>query len=108
MATKIVLAQTTVDSEEAARRLATGAVKGRLAACVHLDAPLTAVYRWEGSIETGIEWRVAFKTTEGRLPALTEWVMQEHPYEVPAWIVLPIVAVSDAYLAWVVQETAAE
>ncbi|MFI5618187.1 divalent-cation tolerance protein CutA [Streptomyces sp. NPDC051567] len=107
MAADIVIVQTTIDDEEDARHLARGAVEARLAACAHIDAPLTAVYRWKGTIETAKEWRVSFKTTQGRLPALTEWVGQEHGYAVPEWTVLPVAGVSDAYRAWVVEETTA-
>ncbi|MFF5706516.1 divalent-cation tolerance protein CutA [Streptomyces sp. NPDC012794] len=105
MATDIVIAQTTVDDEERARGLARGAVEERLAACAHVDAPLTAVYRWKGSVETATEWRVSYKTTRDRLPALAEWVARTHPYEVPEWIVLPVAGGSAAYLAWVAEES---
>ncbi|MGW0396218.1 divalent-cation tolerance protein CutA [Streptomyces sp. NPDC003042] len=105
MATGIVIAQTTIDDEAGARALARGAVEARLAACAHIDPPLTAVYRWKGAVETGTEWRVSYKTTEDRLAALGEWVAREHAYEVPEWIVLPVDGGSDAYLAWVAAET---
>ncbi|WP_327303003.1 divalent-cation tolerance protein CutA [Streptomyces sp. NBC_01298] len=108
MATEIVIAQTTIDDEEGARALAQSAVEARLAACAHIDAPLTAVFRWKENIETATEWRVSFKTTQERLAALAEWVGQKHPYDVPEWIVLPVIAASDGYSAWVVEETTAK
>lgn len=107
VATDIVIAQTTIDNEESARELAQKAVSARLAACAHIDAPLTAVYRWKQNIEMATEWRVSFKTTQSRLPALAEWVGREHSYDVPEWIVLPVAGASDAYLAWVIEETTA-
>ncbi|MFD7707884.1 divalent-cation tolerance protein CutA [Streptomyces sp. NPDC059785] len=105
MASDIVIAQTTVDDEERAQVLARGAVENRLAACAHIDAPFTAVYRWKGAVETAREWRVSYKTTLDRLPELEAWVTAEHPYDVPEWITLPVTGGSDAYLAWVVEET---
>ncbi|MEU6310100.1 divalent-cation tolerance protein CutA [Streptomyces sp. NPDC047014] len=101
---EIVIAQTTVDSAELAGELARGAVEARLAACAHIDAPFTAVYRWKGAVETATEWRVSYKTTRERLPALGVWVAQAHSYDVPEWIVLPVEGGSDAYLAWVAEE----
>ncbi|MFE5593078.1 divalent-cation tolerance protein CutA [Streptomyces sp. NPDC056549] len=106
MATEIVIAQTTIDDEEKAQALALGPVEARLASCAHIDAPFTAVYRWKGQIETAKEWRISFKTTTERLPELEAWVAQQHPYEIPEWITLPVTGGSDAYLAWVVEETA--
>ncbi|MBT2544047.1 divalent-cation tolerance protein CutA [Streptomyces sp. ISL-44] len=108
MATDIVIAQTTIDSEHRASELARGAVEARLAACAHIDAPFTAVYRWKGTIETATEWRISYKTTRDRLPALGTWVAQEHSYDVPEWIVLPVEGGSDGYLSWVSEETTPE
>lgn len=104
--TDIVIAQTTVDDEGRARQLARGAVEARLAACAHIDAPLTAVYRWKGAVETATEWRISYKTTRDRLPALGAWVHREHTYDVPEWIVLPLESTSAAYGGWVTEETA--
>ncbi|MCY0927937.1 divalent-cation tolerance protein CutA [Streptomyces sp. H27-H1] len=105
MATEIVIVQTTIDDEEGARELAQGAVAARLAACAHIDPPHTAVYRWKDKIEVAMEWRVSFKTTEDRLPALAEWVGNEHRYDVPEWITLAGSGASEGYRAWVVEET---
>lgn len=108
MPTDIVIAQTTVDSGHRAAELARGAVESGLAACAHVDAPHTAVYRWEGTVETATEWRVSFKTTRSRLPALTARVTGEHPYDVPEWIVLAVDSASAAYAAWITRETEPE
>ncbi|MEU9237704.1 divalent-cation tolerance protein CutA [Streptomyces subrutilus] len=105
MPTDIVIAQTTTDTEHRAAELARGAVETRLAACAHIDAPLTAVYRWKGAVETATEWRISFKTTRTRLPALTAWVARHHTYDVPEWIVLPAEPGSPAYLTWITEET---
>lgn len=105
MAGEIVIAQTTIDDEERAKGLARGAVGMRLAACAHIDAPISAVYRWKGAIETDQEWRVSYKTTLDRLPELEAWVTNEHTYDVPEWITLPVTGGSAAYLSWVVEET---
>ncbi|MET9450365.1 divalent-cation tolerance protein CutA [Streptomyces cinerochromogenes] len=105
MASEIVIAQTTIDDEEQAKALARGAVENRLAACAHIDQPFTAVYRWKGAIETAQEWRVSYKTTTDRLPQLEAWVAEQHSYEVPEWITLPVTGGSEAYLKWVVDES---
>jgi periplasmic divalent cation tolerance protein len=79
-----------------------------LAACAHIDQPFTAVYRWKGAIETATEWRISYKTTTDRLAELQAWVAQEHAYEVPEWITLPVTGGSQAYLTWVAEESAAQ
>ncbi|MBV2353340.1 divalent-cation tolerance protein CutA [Streptomyces sp. J2-1] len=102
----IVIAQTTSDDEDGARALARGAVESRLAAGVHIDAPITAFYWWNGEVQTAREWRISYMTTTDRLPRLEAWVSERHPYEVPQWVVLPVTDGSEAYLSWVIEETA--
>ncbi|WP_335931584.1 divalent-cation tolerance protein CutA [Streptomyces sp. PTD5-9] len=103
----IVIAQTTIDDEDRANALARGAVERRLAACAHVDAPFTAVYRWNGAVETAREWRISYKTTVERLVELEAWVARRHDYDVPEWITLPVTGGSRAYLSWVAEETGA-
>ncbi|MGV9311586.1 divalent-cation tolerance protein CutA [Streptomyces sp. NPDC003691] len=105
MTADIVVAQTTVDDEGRAETLALGAVEARLAACAHIDPPVKAVYRWEGAVQVEKEWRISYKTSRDRLPALAEWVAAGHPYSVPEWIVLPVDGGSEPYLAWVAEES---
>jgi periplasmic divalent cation tolerance protein len=105
MANEIVIAQTTVDDEDQAKTLARGAVESKLAAGVHIDGPITAVYWWKNTVETTREWRISYMTTTDRLPQLEAWLSERHPYDVPQWITLPVTGGSEAYLSWVVEET---
>ncbi|MFD3580990.1 divalent-cation tolerance protein CutA [Streptomyces sp. NPDC058683] len=103
--TDIVIAQTTIDDEDQAKALARGAVEGKLAAGAHIDAPVTAIYWWKGEIEATREWRISYMTTASRLSELEAWVSENHSYEVPQWVALPVTGGSGAYLSWVVEET---
>ncbi|MFC7845790.1 divalent-cation tolerance protein CutA [Streptomyces sp. NPDC057382] len=105
MANEIVIAQTTIDTENQARALARGAVESKLAAGVHIDGPITAVYWWKNEVKTAQEWRISCMTMTDRLPQLEAWLSEEHPYDVPQWITLPVTGGSEAYLSWVVEET---
>ena len=46
------------------------------------------------------------KTTMNRIPALQARLQQLHDYDLPEFIVMPIVGGSDAYLQWVRESTA--
>ncbi|MER5973664.1 divalent-cation tolerance protein CutA [Streptomyces sp. NPDC002055] len=105
MANEIVIAQTTIDDEGQAMALARGAVESKLAAGVHIDAPVTAVYWWKSEVETAREWRISYMTTTDHLQQLEAWLSENHPYDVPQWITLPVTGGSEAYLSWVVEET---
>ncbi|MYV52532.1 divalent-cation tolerance protein CutA [Streptomyces sp. SID3212] len=96
---------TTTDSAEKAQALAAGAVEARVAACAQIDGPITSVYRWEGAVRTDQEWRVLYKTTTDRYPALEAHIQNVHDYATPEIIATPITRGSDAYLSWVRAET---
>ncbi|HET7599859.1 MAG TPA: divalent-cation tolerance protein CutA [Gemmatimonadales bacterium] len=92
---------TSVDSREAAARLATAAVAERLAACVQVVGPIRSTYRWRGQVEEADEWYCHCKTTRARYPELESRLRALHPYDVPEIVAVPIVAGSPAYLAWI-------
>lgn len=96
---------TTTDSAEKAAELARGAVVERVAACAQISGPVTSVYRWRGEIETAAEWRIQFKTTAVRYPALEAYLRAAHSYETPEIIATPVVAGGADYLRWVAEET---
>jgi len=85
------------DFEAFARAL----VEERLAACVNILPEMHSIYRWEGRVDEARERQVIIKTTRERVPPLRERVRALHSYDVPEFIVLPIVDGSDDYLAWI-------
>ncbi|MDX3536509.1 divalent cation tolerance protein CutA [Streptomyces sp. MB09-01] len=62
----------------------------------------------KGAVQHEREYRLSFQTTTEKAAALKAWVLQQHPHDVPQWIVGPIVEASEEYLAWAVQETTAQ
>ncbi|MEW1908340.1 divalent-cation tolerance protein CutA [Kitasatospora sp. NPDC085895] len=106
MTTRDVLVVTTThDAQEKARALAELVVRERLAACAQVY-PIDSVYRWEGEVRSEPEWRIDFKTTAGVVDRLTAFLREHHGYETPEVVAVPVVAGSEAYLAWVAAETA--
>ncbi|PYR73179.1 MAG: divalent-cation tolerance protein CutA [Acidobacteria bacterium] len=100
-----VLVLTTLPGDADAPSFAQALVAERLAACVNVLPPMQSVYRWEGRVERETERQVIIKTTRDRTLALWERVRELHPFEVPEFIVLPIVDGNDAYLRWIGEST---
>ena len=90
----------TAPSLKAARSLAASTLNRRLAACANLIPAVESHYWWRGKIERGAETLILFKTTRRRLAALEKLILQEHPYDTPEFLVLPIEAGSERYLDW--------
>ncbi|MFF3888807.1 divalent-cation tolerance protein CutA [Streptomyces sp. NPDC001914] len=97
---------TTTDTAEKAEALARGAITARVAACAQVSGPVTSVYRWQGAVESAAEWKVLFKTTAARYPALEKYLLDAHDYDTPEIVATPVVAGSPDYLRWVEEETA--
>lgn len=102
--TDMVLVLTTV-SDRDGDSIANTLIEERLAACVNLHGPMTSVYRWKGAVERDGERQLVIKTTRARLPALATRLAALHDYELPEFIVVPVVETSAAYLDWVVEAT---
>ena len=106
--TDCVLVWTTLGADANATAFAETLVAERLAACVTVQAPMDSVYRWKGSVEHDRERQIAIKTTADRVAALAARIRELHPYEVPEFLVTPVVTGSDDYLAWLRESTATQ
>jgi periplasmic divalent cation tolerance protein len=99
---------TTTERREDADRIARMLVEARLAACVQVVGPITSTYRWHGTIESTQEWQCWAKSHRGLYAKIEEAIRQVHPYEIPEILVIPVVAGSAGYLAWLAGEVQKE
>jgi periplasmic divalent cation tolerance protein len=102
---EFVLVLTTLPLDADATTFGQTLVDARLAACVNLLPPMESIYRWAGRVEREQERQLFIKTSRDRILALWERVRELHPYEVPEFVVLPIVEGSPAYLRWLGEST---
>ena len=100
-----VLVFTTLPRDADAGAFARALVDERLGACVNLLPVMESVYRWEGQVETESERQLIIKTTRARTSELWERVRELHPYEVPEFVVVPILDGNEAYLRWIAAST---
>lgn len=99
----VVLSTFPADGEPAA--MARTLIDERVAACVNILPAMTSIYRWAEGVEEDSEHQVVIKTTRAQVPALWDRLRDLHPYEVPEFIVLPIIDGNDAYLKWIGEST---
>ncbi|NNU44395.1 divalent-cation tolerance protein CutA [Ramlibacter montanisoli] len=79
---------TTVGSRADADQLGRAILARRLAACVQIEEGLTSLYRWQGKECADPEVRLTIKTLPGCEAALQDLFREEHPYEVPQFLVV--------------------
>jgi periplasmic divalent cation tolerance protein len=80
--------------------LAETLVQERLAACVNVLPPMRSIYTWNGAVERADERQLLIKTTIGRVRDLESRLKVLHPYEIPEFLVLPVLDGSPEYLSW--------
>jgi periplasmic divalent cation tolerance protein len=96
----------TAPDVEVARKIAHAALESKVVACANIVPQIESHYWWEGKIETSGEALIIFKTTERQVAPLQELVRQNHPYQVPEFVVNIISGGSPAYLDWIRQSVA--
>ena len=90
-----------------ARKIARAVVQKRLAACVNVAlSPVESFYTWKGQLESAREHLLIIKTTAKRLAELEREVLRLHSYDVPEFVVLPLISGSAKYLSWLSESVA--
>ncbi|RME19366.1 MAG: divalent-cation tolerance protein CutA [Candidatus Zixiibacteriota bacterium] len=88
-----------------ARDLARGLVDHRLAACVNIVPKVESFFWWDDTVQQETEAMLIIKTTQARLDKLISYVRDEHPYDVPEIITVPVAEGLPDYINWVIEET---
>jgi periplasmic divalent cation tolerance protein len=95
-----VVAYTTFDSHAEALQMAHELVERSLVACAQIHE-ITSVYRWKEHVEEVGEFILTMKTTAAGVEALKSRILANHSYEVPEFLVVPVIAGHDRYLSWI-------
>jgi periplasmic divalent cation tolerance protein len=105
-----VVIYTTWPDAETAERVGAEAVAERLAACASVLAPMTSIYRWEGSVDRAGETPMLLKTTAEASERLRDFIVARHPYEVPCVIAIPVLTdgSNPGFLGWIARETGSQ
>jgi len=98
----------TAATAEEADRIADILVSERKAACVSIISGLHSRFWWQGKIDSADEALLIVKTKAGLLDKLIGLVKQNHSYEVPEVVALPIVGGNQDYLKWIGEEVKVE
>jgi periplasmic divalent cation tolerance protein len=96
---------TTFPAEGDADAFATALVSERLAACVNVLPPMRSIYTWKGVVERADERQLLIKTRTDRVHDLEVRLKALHRYEIPEFLVIPVLDGSREYLSWIAAST---
>ena len=95
---------TTAASQGEADRLANGLVSERLAACVQV-IPIVSHFYWKDKVCKEAEYLLLLKTKRQAFDQIAAFIRNEHSYQVPELVQIPIEKGLDAYLTWIRENT---
>jgi periplasmic divalent cation tolerance protein len=104
MAESFCVILTTVGNKADADRLAELLVFRQLAACVQATA-VSSVYAWNGALHKDSEHLLLIKTRAALYDSVQAAILENHSYEVPEIVQLPVQHGLDRYLDWIVENT---
>jgi len=100
----LIIVIVTCPDAKTARRIVSSVIRKRLAACVNIVKGVKSVYRWKGKGEETSEELLLIKSSRRLLNKITRDVRQNHPYQIPEIVALPIIGGSREYLRWLTEE----
>jgi periplasmic divalent cation tolerance protein len=104
MATPYCIILTTTGSQDEANLIAEVQVSRRLAACVQVSN-INSTYRWQGEVHQDAECLLLIKTMTGLYEKVEAAILENHSYDTPEVIQIPIENGLDRYLGWIDENT---
>ena len=96
-----VTASDTAEAEKIGRAM----VEARLAACANVLGETTAIYWWDGAVESGAEAALVLKSRAELVDEITRAIGDIHSYDCPCIVALPIAGGNPEFLSWLESET---
>ena len=91
----------TAPDRDTALAIGRSLVQQRLAACVNLLDGMSSIYEWQGELQQDNEVVLIAKTQAANFDALCRRVKEQHPYDCPCIVALPISAGHAPFLEWI-------
>jgi periplasmic divalent cation tolerance protein len=94
-----VIVLTTIGTKQQAEIIAQKILEAKLAACVQIQKTQSR-YWWNEKIECSNEYLLSIKTRDDLFDELVDFIKQNHFYEIPEIVQIPITNGLEKYLEW--------
>lgn len=89
----------TFPSKKEAKKIGERLVRKKLAACLNIF-PIESIYSWKGKIVKDKEFVAIVKTEKKNFKKVERFILENHSYDTPCIIEIPIARVTKKYLKW--------
>ena len=100
----ILIVNIAFNKETKAKEMGKQLVEKQLAACCQIY-PVQSIYRWKGKVISEDEFILQAKTVKEKLEQLEGFVKENHDYEVPEILAIPVAWAHAPYTRWVKDNT---
>ncbi|MBP3192833.1 divalent-cation tolerance protein CutA [Natronogracilivirga saccharolytica] len=94
----------TASDRKEAETISDALISERLVACTNIIDTMSALFWWDGGVQSEDEVVLIAKTTAEAFPKLEQRVLDLHSYECPCIIGMPIASGYQGYLDWISEE----
>ena len=102
-----IIIQTTFATIEEAKKVIKILIDKRLVSCAQISN-IESYYHWKNDVAHEPEFLVTLKTKENLYQKVEQLIKDNHSYETPQIIAIPITKGSKEYLNWIKTETSGE
>ena len=95
---------TTTATPEEADKIAKALLEGKFAACVQASQ-IKSYFPWKGEISMENEYVLTIKSKESDFKEIEKCIKENHSYDIPEIIQIPVTNGSDEYLRWISEIT---
>lgn len=103
--TNAVTLYVTVGDKEEGIRIGRAMVEAKLAACANVIDGITSIFSWENQIQDESESVLFAKTRHELIDDATALIIDEHSYDCPCVVALPITGGNPEFIEWIKSET---
>jgi len=97
----VLIAFSTFECVEDAKRVVRTLVSERLAACGTFLPGAISIYQWKNELQETQEVQVLFKTQRSKVDSLKSRLVELHPYETPEFFAVSAEHLHPPYAEWV-------
>ncbi len=94
----------TTSTDEESKKIANILLEARKVACVNILPKISSLFWWQERLDSAQEQLLICKTKASLLKEIVRLVKENHSYEVPEIIALPIIGGNPDYLEWIGKE----
>ena len=95
----MIFVYSTFPNKKEAKKIGERLVQKKLAACINVF-PIESIYSWKGKIIKDKEFGAIIKTKKGNFKKVEKFILENHSYDTPCILEIPISRVTKKYLKW--------